>query len=93
MLEARRRYEQCPAISSAHSMTTNQRAGEAQEAKISTLSISAMRLVGESRVRVCPYLGSAMSADCRTRPQYVERSYWDAGKSRFPGNEADILPV
>lgn len=52
-----------------------------------------MRSVGESHVHVCPYLGSAISADCRTRPQYVERSYCDAGKSRFPGKEADILNI
>ena len=36
------------------------------------------------------YLGSAISADCLTRPQYVVRSYSDAGRSRVPGIEADI---
>ena len=36
-------------------------------------------------------LGSAISADCLTLPQYVERSYRDAGSSRHPGNEADML--
>jgi hypothetical protein len=37
-----------------------------------------------------PHLGSAICADCFTRPQYVDRSYWDAGRSRLPGNDADI---
>ena len=36
------------------------------------------------------HLGSAMSIHCLTRPQYVERSYLDAGRSRPPGIEADI---
>lgn len=36
------------------------------------------------------HLGSETSAQCRTRPQYVLRSYWDAGKSRVPGNE-DVM--
>ena len=31
-----------------------------------------------------------MSAECLTRPQYVPRSYCEAGSSRFPGSEADI---
>lgn len=31
-----------------------------------------------------------MSAACLTRPQYVLRSYLEAGNSRLPGNEADI---
>ena len=39
---------------------------------------------------VCPHLGSAISADCLTRPQYVLKSYFDAGKSRLPGSEADM---
>ena len=43
---------------------------------------------GEEVLR--PHLGSAMSADCLTRPQYVDRLYWDAGRSLFPGNEADM---
>ncbi len=33
------------------------------------------------------HLGSEMSAECRTRPQYVLRSYCDAGNSRLPGSE------
>ena len=36
------------------------------------------------------HLGSDISADCLTRPQYVERSYWEAGRSRLPGKEADM---
>jgi hypothetical protein len=40
---------------------------------------------------VLSHLGSDMSAECLTRPQYVERSYCEAGRSRFPGREADIL--
>lgn len=32
-----------------------------------------------------------MSIDWRTRPQYDERSYRDAGGSRFPGRAADIV--
>ncbi len=36
-------------------------------------------------------LGSAISADCLTLPQYVERSYCDAGSSLLPGKEADML--
>lgn len=36
-------------------------------------------------------LGSDMAADCRTLPQYVERSYWEAGGSLLPGREVDIL--
>ena len=39
-----------------------------------------------------PHLGSAISADCWTRPQYVLRSYREAGNSRLPGNDADIFP-
>lgn len=31
-----------------------------------------------------------MAAEWRTRPQYVLRSYCDAGSSRLPGIEADI---
>lgn len=45
------------------------------------------------RIACCPYLGSAISADCLTRPQYVERSYGDAGKSRLPGREDVILSL
>ena len=36
------------------------------------------------------HLGSDISADCFTRPQYVERSYCDAGRSRVPGREEDM---
>lgn len=36
------------------------------------------------------HLGSAICADCLTRPTYVERSYCDAGRSRDPGSEADM---
>lgn len=32
-----------------------------------------------------------MSAECFTRPQYVSRSYRDAGKSLLPGRDADIF--
>lgn len=42
-------------------------------------------------VRSYSYLGSDMSADCFTRPQYVDRSYREAGRSRLPGNEADMV--
>lgn len=34
-----------------------------------------------------------MAAECITRPQYVLRSYWEAGNSRLPGREADIVLV
>ena len=37
------------------------------------------------------HLGSDISADCLTRPQYVERSYCDAGRSRAPGREDDMM--
>ena len=45
------------------------------------------------RSRVFSHLGSAISADCFTRPQYVLRSYWEAGRSRCPGREADMVAV
>lgn len=86
-----KRIMSCHHISMAQQDIDN--AGEAQKDKISTLSIFAMRPVGGSQVHICPYLISAISADCRTRPQYVERSYCEAGRSRFPGNEADISIV
>jgi hypothetical protein len=38
-------------------------------------------------------LGSDISADCLTLPQYVERSYWDVGSSLLPGKEADIFKL
>lgn len=31
-----------------------------------------------------------MSAEWRTRPQYVVRSYWETGSWRLPGIEADM---
>ena len=31
-----------------------------------------------------------MFAECMTRPQYVLRSYCEAGSSRLPGSEADM---
>lgn len=37
------------------------------------------------------HLGSAMFAECLTRPQYVVRSNCDAGRSLLPGRDADIL--
>ena len=37
------------------------------------------------------HLGSVMPAACRTRPQYVLRSYCDSGSSRLPGMEADMV--
>lgn len=37
------------------------------------------------------HLMSAISAECLTRPQYVVRSYRDAGKGRDPGNEVDMV--
>ena len=37
------------------------------------------------------YLGSEISAEWRTRPQYVLRSYCEVGSSRLPGIEADIF--
>lgn len=36
------------------------------------------------------HLGSEISAAWRTRPQYVFRSYCDAGRSRLPGIDADM---
>src|SRR5277367_4865630 len=42
---------------------------------------------------VNPHLGSAICADCFTRPQYVDKSYCEAGRSRLPGNDADIEVV
>jgi hypothetical protein len=38
-----------------------------------------------------PHLGSEMFAECMTRPQYVPRSYCEAGSSRLPGSEADMM--
>ena len=38
-----------------------------------------------------PHLGSEMFAECMTRPQYVLRSYCEAGSSRLPGSEADMV--
>jgi len=40
-----------------------------------------------------PYLGSERFAECRTRPQYVDRSYWDAGRSREPGSDEVIFVI
>lgn len=37
------------------------------------------------------HLMSAMSAECRTRPQYVDRSYLELGNGLSPGKEDDIL--
>ena len=37
-----------------------------------------------------PHLGSEMFAECMTRPQYVLRSYCEAGSSRLPRSEADM---
>ena len=37
------------------------------------------------------HLGSDICADCLTRPQYVDRSYCEAGSSRLPSSEADML--
>ncbi len=34
-----------------------------------------------------------MSAECLTLPQYVVRSYRDAGRSLLPGKDADIFAV
>lgn len=34
-----------------------------------------------------------MSIDCRTRPQYVERSYFEAGRSRLPGIDEVMVVV
>lgn len=34
-----------------------------------------------------------MSADCLTRPQYVDRLYCELGRSRLPGSEADMVEV
>lgn len=36
------------------------------------------------------HLGSAMSAECFTRPQYVLRSWREAGRSLLPGRELDM---
>lgn len=36
-------------------------------------------------------LGSVIWADCLTLPQYVVRSYCDAGSALLPGREADML--
>jgi hypothetical protein len=42
--------------------------------------------------RTCPpHLGSEISAECRTLPQYVLRSYCEVGSSRLPGSDADIV--
>jgi hypothetical protein len=42
-------------------------------------------------VRRWVYLMSAISAECLTRPQYVERSYLESGSGREPGNEEDMF--
>jgi hypothetical protein len=34
-----------------------------------------------------------MSAECFTRPQYVLRSYWETGRSRFPGRDEVMMCV
>jgi hypothetical protein len=34
-----------------------------------------------------------MSAECFTRPQYVLRSYWETGRSRFPGRDEVMVCV
>lgn len=39
------------------------------------------------------YLGSHSSAACLTLPQYVLRSYFEAGRSRLPGIEDDMYFV
>jgi len=42
-------------------------------------------------VRPWSHLGSDMSAECFTLPQYVLRSKREAGRSLPPGNEADMV--
>lgn len=37
------------------------------------------------------YLGSAMSMECLTRPQYEPRSYLEVGGSRWPGKDEVIF--
>ena len=49
-----------------------------------------LHLFGDWNKTQPPHLGSEISAACRTRPQYVLRSYCEAGSSRFPGIEADM---
>lgn len=41
--------------------------------------------------RRAAHLGSVRPAVCRTRPQYVLRSYRDSGRALWPGSEADIV--
>lgn len=41
--------------------------------------------------RRAAHLGSVRPAVCRTRPQYVLRSYRDSGRALGPGSEADIV--
>jgi len=36
------------------------------------------------------HLGSDMSAECFTRPQYELRSYLEVGSSLLPGSDADM---
>ena len=39
------------------------------------------------------HLGSDISTECRTRPQYEDRSYCETGSSRLPGSESDIVCI
>lgn len=45
----------------------------------------------ERRVGGCTHEGSVMPIAWRTRPIYVSRSYCEAGSSRVPGSEADMM--
>lgn len=47
--------------------------------------------LGRSPPRRAAHLGSVRPAVCRTRPQYVLRSYRDSGRALGPGSEADIV--
>jgi hypothetical protein len=50
-----------------------------------------MHLFGQNNKTYPPHLGSEIFAACRTRPQYVLRSYCEGGSSRLPGRDADIV--
>ncbi len=64
--------------------------GPANKERPSKQSVSSLLDTTDSHL-LSTHRGSVMPAVCFTRPQYVLRSYWDTGRSRPPGSEADMV--
>lgn len=87
MFKAGRRCEQCSAILPvSHCFEERSNDGQISKAMLTTQAGSFMY-----RVRLS-HLGSEISAECFTRPQYVLRSYRETGSSRVPGRE-DVIAI